>query len=157
MVANTKILGAALAPNANQRQSKLADVQRTRQPTFSSTTNPLDADDWLHDIEAKLILTCCDEMEKAAYAVHYLPSTAAAWWESYKTLNPPDKLITWTVFNEGFQSAHILAGLMEITRREFLALKQGSQTFMEFLNRFNYVSQYATEEMPTKARKVKLC
>ncbi|KAF0894749.1 hypothetical protein E2562_003634 [Oryza meyeriana var. granulata] len=46
---------------------------------------------------------------------------------------------------------------MEIKRREFLALKQGNQTFLEFLNQFNYLSRYATEEMLTKDRKVKLC
>ncbi|KAF0899073.1 hypothetical protein E2562_012925 [Oryza meyeriana var. granulata] len=46
---------------------------------------------------------------------------------------------------------------MEIKRREFLALKQGNQTFLEFLNQFNYISRYATEEMLTKDRKVKLC
>ncbi|KAF0930419.1 hypothetical protein E2562_032711 [Oryza meyeriana var. granulata] len=46
---------------------------------------------------------------------------------------------------------------MEIKRREFLALKQGNQTFLEFLNQFNYLSQYATEEMLTEDRKVKLC
>ncbi|KAF0901214.1 hypothetical protein E2562_038518 [Oryza meyeriana var. granulata] len=127
MVANTENLGAAaLAQGATQGQLKLADVQRTHPPTFSSTANPLDG-------------------------------AAAAWWESYKTLIPLDEPITWAVFKEGFRSAHVLAGLMEIKRREFLALKQGNQTFLEFLNQFNYISQYATKEMLTEDRKVKLC
>ncbi|KAF0933235.1 hypothetical protein E2562_016174 [Oryza meyeriana var. granulata] len=45
MVANTENLGAAFAQGANQGQSKLADVQCTLPPTFSSAADPLDADD----------------------------------------------------------------------------------------------------------------
>ncbi|KAF0899074.1 hypothetical protein E2562_012926 [Oryza meyeriana var. granulata] len=45
MMANTENLGAAFAQGATQGQLKLADVQRTRPPTFSSAANPLDADD----------------------------------------------------------------------------------------------------------------
>ncbi|KAF0898781.1 hypothetical protein E2562_011860 [Oryza meyeriana var. granulata] len=156
-MANTKNLGAALTQGATQGQLKMADVQHTHPPTFSFVADPLDADDWLRDIEAKLVLVCCDGTEKAAYAAYNLQGTAAAWWQSYKTLIPLDEPITWTVFKEGFRSAHVLSGLMEIKRREFLALKQGNQTFLEFLNQFNYLSQYATEEMLTEYRKVKLC
>ncbi|KAF0931580.1 hypothetical protein E2562_005545 [Oryza meyeriana var. granulata] len=157
MMANTKNLGAALAEGATQGQSKLANVQHTRPPTFSPAADPLDADDWLCDIEAKLTLAHCDETEKATYAIHYLQGAAADWWNICKTLIPPEEPITWTVFKEGFRSAHIPAGLMEIKRSKFLALKQGNQTFMEFLNQFHYLSRYATEEMLTEGMKVKFC
>uniref|UniRef100_A0A0D3GGP8 Retrotransposon gag domain-containing protein n=1 Tax=Oryza barthii TaxID=65489 RepID=A0A0D3GGP8_9ORYZ len=40
------------------------------------------------------------------------------------------------------RSAHILAGLMEINKKEFLNLKQGNMPFMEFLDRFNYLGRY---------------
>ncbi|KAF0935574.1 hypothetical protein E2562_034757 [Oryza meyeriana var. granulata] len=157
MMANTENLSAALAQGVTQGQSKLADVQCTHPPTFSSTADPLDADDWPRNIEAKLVLARCDETEKATYAAYYLHGAAAAWWLSYKTLIPPDECITWAMFKEGFQSVHVPAGLMEIKRREFLALTQGNQTFLEFLNQFNYLSRYATKEMLTEDRKVKLC
>ncbi|KAF0900935.1 hypothetical protein E2562_037049 [Oryza meyeriana var. granulata] len=125
-MANTKNLSVVLAQGATQGQSKLADVQRTHPPTFSCTADPLDADDWLRDVEAKLVLAHCDETEKATYAAYYLQGATAAWWEIYKTLIPPDEPITWAVFKVGFRSAHVLAGLMEIKRREFLTLKQGN-------------------------------
>ncbi|KAF0894750.1 hypothetical protein E2562_003635 [Oryza meyeriana var. granulata] len=78
MVANTENLGAALAQGATQGQSKLADVQCTHPPTFSSAVDPLDADDWLHYIEAKLVLARCDETEKATYVAYYLQGAATA-------------------------------------------------------------------------------
>nr|CAH66284.1 OSIGBa0161P06.1 [Oryza sativa] len=37
-------------------QNKLADFIRVRPPTFSSTTNPVEAGDWLHAVEKKLDL-----------------------------------------------------------------------------------------------------
>ncbi|KAF0898885.1 hypothetical protein E2562_012598 [Oryza meyeriana var. granulata] len=146
-----------MTQNLNQGQSKLANFQRTHPSNLSSATDPLDADDWLRDIEAKLNLARCDEREKAAYAAHYLQGAAATWWESYKTLILADEPITWAVFKEGFRSTHIPDGLMELKRKEFLNLKQGDMPFMDFLNRFNYLAQYAPEEITTEARKVKLC
>ena len=39
-----------------QQHSKLSELQKTRPPTFSHTDKPLEADDWLRDIERKLII-----------------------------------------------------------------------------------------------------
>ncbi|KAF0899650.1 hypothetical protein E2562_021349 [Oryza meyeriana var. granulata] len=141
MVANNESIGVTMAQNLNHGQSKLADFQRTHSLNFSSATDPLDTDDWLRDIEAKLNLACYDEREKAAYAVHYLQGTTAAWWESYKTLIPANEPITWAVFKEGFRSTHIPDGLMELKRKEFLNLKQRDMPFMDFLNCFNYLAR----------------
>ena len=48
------------ANNQNQNpppppQNKLADFLRVRPPTFSSTTNPVEAGDWLHAVEKKFL------------------------------------------------------------------------------------------------------
>mgnify|MGYP003703124813 CR=1 FL=1 len=146
-----------MAQQANQAPSKLADVQRTHPPHFSSTADPLAADDWLRDIKIKLNLCQCDPVEKATFAAYYLQGASAAWWETYKTLIPPDEPINWTVFWEGFISAHIPPGLMEIKKKEFLNLKQGNMTFMEFMERFNYLGRYVAADMNTEAKKVELC
>ena len=39
-----------------QQQSKLSELQKMRPPTFSHTDKPLEADDWLRDMERKLII-----------------------------------------------------------------------------------------------------
>ena len=39
-----------------QQQSKLSELQKMRPPTFSHTNKPLEADDWLRDMERKLII-----------------------------------------------------------------------------------------------------
>nr|CAI44662.1 OSJNBa0061C06.18 [Oryza sativa Japonica Group] len=45
-------------------QNKLAEFLHVRPPIFSSTTNPVEAGDWLHAIEKKLDLLQCTDQEK---------------------------------------------------------------------------------------------
>ena len=65
-----------------QQQSKLSELQKTRPQTFSHTDKPLEADDWLRDIEMKLIIASCSDREKVLYAPHYLTGADASWWEN---------------------------------------------------------------------------
>ena len=60
-------------------QNKLAEFLRVRPPTFSSTTNPVEAGDWLHAIEKKLDLLQCTDQEKVSFASHQLHGPASEW------------------------------------------------------------------------------
>lgn len=51
-------------------QSKLPEFLHVRPPTFSSTTNPMEANDWLYAIEKRLNLLQCTDQEKVAFATH---------------------------------------------------------------------------------------
>lgn len=73
-------------------------------PTFNALTlhiSSLLLIHWLCGSESKLDLCRCKNVEKASYASYYLQGAASAWWESYKTLIPPDELIGWVVFKGG--------------------------------------------------------
>uniref|UniRef100_J3LVY4 Retrotransposon gag domain-containing protein n=1 Tax=Oryza brachyantha TaxID=4533 RepID=J3LVY4_ORYBR len=65
--------------------------------------------------------------------------------------------VTWNVFKEAFRTAHISEDIMEIKRKEVRNLQQNNMSFMDFLNKFNYLSRYVPEEMTSEARKVNLC
>ena len=64
------------------------------------------------------------------------------------------QVITWAMFKEGFRAAHIPPGMMTIKKREFRALRQGSGTVKEYLQKFNLLSRYAPEDVNTKVAKV---
>ena len=49
-------------------KSKLEYFHRTRPPSFSAPVEPLDADDWLHEVEGKLDVDRCNDAEKLLYA-----------------------------------------------------------------------------------------
>src|SRR5512143_917225 len=62
MAHQTRMMAAMMQQMQHQQfgppppQSKLPEFLRVRPPTFSSTTNPMEASDWLHAIEKKLNL-----------------------------------------------------------------------------------------------------
>jgi hypothetical protein len=65
-------------------------------PTFASSPDPLDADDWLKSIKKMLNITQCSDREKVLYASGRLIGTAADWWDSYVAAHDATNTITWT-------------------------------------------------------------
>ena len=95
-------------------------------PTFASSPDPLDADDWLKSIEKMLNIAQCTDREKVLYASGRLTGPAADWWDSYTAAHDAADTITWAEFSTQLWNYHIPAGLMKIKKKEFLSLKQGS-------------------------------
>jgi hypothetical protein len=52
-------------------------------PTFSSSPDPLYADDWLKTVDKMLNIAQCTDREKVHYALGRLTSPAANWWDFY--------------------------------------------------------------------------
>ena len=71
---------------------------RTRPPTFSYSSELLDAEDWLRSDEKKLAIAQCNDREKVLYASHQLEGTAAEWWENYIAAHENSQAITWEEF-----------------------------------------------------------
>ena len=61
----------------------LARFLRLQPPVFSSSTEPIVADDWLHRIGRELTTASCTDAEKVRFAAHQLDGPAASWWENY--------------------------------------------------------------------------
>nr|AAV32158.1 putative polyprotein [Oryza sativa Japonica Group] len=132
------------ANNNNQPpppQNKLADFLRVRPPTFSSTTNPVEAGDWLHAVEKKLDLIQCTEQEKVSFASHQLHGPAAEWWDHFRQNRAAGEPITWWEFTAAFKKTHIPSGVVALKKREFRALNQGSRSVTEYLHDFNRLDQ----------------
>jgi hypothetical protein len=64
-------------------QKKVENFNKLRPPTFDHSTDPMDADNWLREIEKKLELTELTEEECVTLAAHQLIGTTNAWWDSY--------------------------------------------------------------------------
>src|SRR5512142_2563951 len=130
-------------------QSKLPEFLRVRPPTFSSTTNPMEANDWLHAIEKKLNLLQCNDQEKVAFATHQLQGPASAWWDNHMATRPPGTEVTWAEFCRSFRKAQVPDGVVAQKKREFRALHQGTRTVTAYLHEFNRLARYAPEDVRT--------
>ncbi|CAN6216475.1 unnamed protein product [Urochloa humidicola] len=89
-------LQANQGANNNQPQrSKLQEFMTHRPPTFSYSTDPLEADDWLKTVEKMLNIVQCSDREKVLYASGRLEGTAGDWWDAYTAAHANADTITW--------------------------------------------------------------
>jgi hypothetical protein len=121
-------------------------------PTFASSPDPLDANDWLKSIEKMLNIAQCSDHEKVLYASGRLSGPAADWWDSYVAAHDAADTITWEEFSTQFRNYHIPAGLMKI-KKEFLSLKQGNMSVSEYRDKFIHLSRYALDEVVEDEKK----
>ena len=112
----------------------------TQPPLFHKADDPLEADAWIRTIEDKFGILNCTEMDKAAFAAQQLRGPAKIWWVNHKALLPANTRLTWNEFVAAFRSHHIPTSLMRRKMAEFLALKQRSNTVLQYAQTFNQLS-----------------
>jgi hypothetical protein len=122
---------------------------------FASAVEPMDAEDWLMDTERKLKAVGASDVEKVRYATHLLSGPAASWWDNEVIMQLPDKVFTWEEFKEIFRTFHVPESVVELKRREFEDLKQGSSTMMAYIKEFTRLSRYARNKVSTDNKRVK--
>ncbi|WVZ94461.1 hypothetical protein U9M48_040348 [Paspalum notatum var. saurae] len=69
-------------PQTESLTQEIEGFIKLRAPTFDYTDDPIEAEDWLREIEKKLDLTTCTDEECVALAVHQLTGSASASWDS---------------------------------------------------------------------------
>jgi hypothetical protein len=129
-------------PQPQMPRDKCDEFMRGHPPMFAHSSNPMDAEDWLHTMERELHTAQCDDWEKVLYGPRLLRGAAQSWWESYLATHANPDTITWEEFRGSFRQYHVPAGLMTVKKEEFLALKQGSSSVSEYRDRFLQLSRY---------------
>src|SRR5918996_366579 len=130
----------------------LARFLRLQPPVFSSSTEPIVADDWLRKIDRELTTAGCTDAEKVRFAAHQLDGPAASWWENYTTTFPIAN-VTWEQFQQAFRTSHVSTGAMSMNKREFRNLHQGNRTVAQCVDEFSKLSRYAPDDVATDAAK----
>jgi hypothetical protein len=132
---------------------KIVDFHRLHSPKFGGSDNPLEADDWLREIEMKLEVVHASERDKVLLAVQQLTGLALAWWQSYKEINPEARTMIWDDFVKLFREHHIPNSMMKLKRQEFLSLQQRNLSVTEYLHKFIELSRYAPYEVDNDEKK----
>lgn len=67
----TKLAEQKGCPEAKKesRKPRWGDFQKTNPPVFSGSDEPLDANDWLIDVERRLQTIGCEDQEKCAFCI----------------------------------------------------------------------------------------
>jgi hypothetical protein len=106
----------------------------------------------LRTVERELHTTQCNDREKVLFGPRLLRGAKKSWWESYLATHANPDTITWEEFRDNFRQYHVLAGLMTM-KEEFLALKQGPMSIIEYQDKFLQLYRYAPEDVNTAAKR----
>jgi hypothetical protein len=131
---------------------KIADFHRLHPPKFGGSNNPLEADDWLREIEMKLEVVHASDRDNVLLAVQQLTGPALAWCQSYKEINPEARTMIWNDFVKLFREHHIPNSMMKLKRQEFLSLQQRNLSVTEYLHKFTELSRYVLMRWITTRR-----
>ena len=74
-------------------------------------------------------------------------------WANFVVVQPEGCLVTWAEFKQAFREHYISDGVLQMKLEEFVRLKQGGDSVMQYLAKFNHLSQYAIEQVDTDLKK----
>jgi hypothetical protein len=126
----------------------------TQPPIFTKAEHPIEANEWLQTLEQKFrVIPNCTENKKVEFAGLQLQGPAGTWWKGFLARQPAGRAITWNAFKDAFRTQFVPEGIMRIKLEQFLQLKQGKQSILEYTNAFDHLAQYAPEHVDTETRK----
>jgi hypothetical protein len=129
------------------------EFSETRPPIFVKVEEPLEADKWIRVMEQKFGLIRCTEIQKPLFAAQQLRGPASTWWANFVAVQLEGHLVMWAEFKQAFKEHYIPDGVLQMKLEEFVRLKQGGDSVMQYLAKFNHLSQYAIEQVDTDLKK----
>jgi hypothetical protein len=131
--------------------------RRYKPPTFNGREGPLAAEEWLRALERIFKHIACSDTQKVSCAVFQLAEDADHWWESYqRTRTEAQQLeLTWEGFKELILQRYFPQSFRDQKETEFLELKQGSMSVVEYETKFNQLSRYAIHLVDTDIKKAR--
>ena len=131
------ITAAAIAQaSIASSQGGLINLQRFRAhhpPTFRGGGDPMVADPWFMQIEKVLeAMETTSDVTRIRLDAFQLEGEAQVWWK-WARISRDLEVMTWAKFQELFMGTYF----PEIAKaQEFLELKQGAMTVMDYVDRF---------------------
>ena len=132
-----------------------SNLQRFRAhhpPTFTGGEDPMVADRWFMQIENVLeAMKITSDATRIRLAAFQLEGEAQVWWKWARTSRDLE-VMSWEEFQELFMGKHFL----EIAKaHEFLELKQGVMTVMDYVARFTELARFADDYVATDMANVR--
>jgi hypothetical protein len=104
-------------------------------------------------MEQKFRIIRCTETQKPLFAAQQLRGPASTWWTKFSAIQLVGHQITWEEFKLAFREHYVPGGVLHMKQEEFIRFKQGGDTVMQYLNKFNHLSQYAIDQVNTDLKK----
>ena len=124
-------------------------------PTFTGGGDPMVADHWFMQIENVLeAMEITSDTTRIRLATFQLEGEARVWWRWVRTSKDLE-VMTWAEFQELFMGKYFPETAKHAKAREFLELKQGVMTVMDYVAIFTELARFADDYVATDMAKVR--
>ena len=145
----TKAMSAAFTSFAHASaaggQGGPSNLQRFKtyhSSTFTRGGDSMVADHWFQQIEKILeAMEITSDVTKIRLATFQLEGESQVWWDWVKTSRDIEVMI-WEEFHELFMSKYFPSTTRHAKAREFLKLKQGTMTVVEYVAKFTELAHF---------------
>ncbi|XP_042472335.1 uncharacterized protein LOC122054997 [Zingiber officinale] len=119
----------------------LARSVKDRFTLYQGGADPWPARSWLKNLESRFGYMSCTDEEKVELAAYHLRDQAITWWDMQKTIFG-EQHIMWSMFRDAFERQYFPATFCLAQRQEFLNLKQGDRSVMEYNAEFCRLAEF---------------
>ncbi|XP_075663221.1 uncharacterized protein LOC142632761 [Castanea sativa] len=154
--------GENLARMMEQRRGHhggMIEFKRLSPPTFKGTTEPMEAEKWIIEMEKVFKVLECSEGEKVTYAAYMLRGDAYDWWRLEEDKRGQEtEPWTWELFKSVFYEKYFPKSIRFQKEKEFIRLTQGNMTVAQYEAEFSRLAKFAPTmvvDEETKARRFK--
>ena len=151
-------VGIAAAASAQASIAGPSNLQRFRAhhpPTFTGGGDPMVADHWFMQIENILeAMEITSDTARIRLAAFQLEGEAQVWWRWARASRDLEAM-TWAEFQELFMGKYFPETARHTKAQEFLELKQGAMTVMDYVARFMELARFADDYVTTDMAKVR--
>ena len=135
-----------------------SNLQRFRAhhpPTFTRGGDPMVEDRWFMQVEKVLeAMEITSNTTRIRLAVFQLQGEAQVWWSWARTSRDLEAM-TWAVFHELFMGKYFPDTARHAKAQEFLELKHGTMTMMDYVARFTELARFVDDYVATNMAKVR--
>ncbi|GMN30141.1 hypothetical protein TIFTF001_035860 [Ficus carica] len=113
--------------------------RRMKAPEFEGTTDPIEADNWLIDIQVILDFMGITKREKVLCVSFALKKDARHWWMTVQ-MRRDVAAMSWQDFVTEFRMMYYNSEILAAQQDKFTSLKQGSMTVLEAVKKFEQLA-----------------
>ena len=150
-IAQASIAGSQGGPSNLQR------FRAHHPPTFTGGGgggDPMVADHWFIQVEKVLeAMEITSDVTRIRLAAFQLEGEAQVWWKWARTSTDLEAM-TWAEFQKLFMGKYFPVTARHAKAQEFLELKQGAMTVMDYVTRFTKLARFVDDYVATNLAKV---
>ncbi|XP_073017851.1 uncharacterized protein [Primulina eburnea] len=121
---------------ARPRLEAVYEIFRRMNPKdFSGTTDPMKTEEWIKSIEVIFAFMELQDADRARCATLLTIGDARLWWES-ASVSVNLQTLTCNGFKEVFYSEYFTEEVRSCLTREFMLLRQGDSSVVNFVRKF---------------------